>query len=368
LYDSDLDYYIENNRRYVSDYWQPNDEEEQLRMQIMHQVFLFLLKSQLTSVPLTNPTRILDIGTGTGDWAIGIGEAFPDAEVIGTDLSAIQPSAVPPRVFFEIFNVEDEDDWTYPQDHFDLIHFRNMAGSFQSWDRMYGRAFAHLKPGGWIEVVDFDDQTNTFAKFFKEKSEMYNWYMALREAVILSGKEAGAAHLDPQRLSACGFVEVKVSRHELPVGVWPEEPDARSTAKLWLVACLAGFESVSLRLLTRHLRWEPDEVLRVCRNMEATLKSLAMDKEKAKGLSASVKILIGRKPIHSEDTGHQSDDLEAALEVDDAQPEGKRVKRDSTLKRREEQELSNVASAANPETEPETSKHDGNDSMMNEQL
>jgi hypothetical protein len=299
-------------------------------MQIMHQTFLFLLNSQLTSVPLISPTKIIDIGTGTGDWVIGIGEAFPSAEVIGTDLSAIQPSAVPPNVFFEIFDADDEDDWTYPRDFFDMIHFRNMAGSFRSWDKMYQRAFTHLKPGGWIEVVDFDDQSGRFAKWFKEDSEMYKWYIALGEASVRSGKDAGPAHLDLERLSAAGFVDVTATSHELPLGVWPEEPDVRSTAKLWLVACLSGFESVSLRLLTRDLGWEPEEVLRVCRSMETTLKALALDKEKAKGLSASVKILVGRKPLLSVDTAdhHRDEELEAGLEVDDAQPEGKRIKMD----------------------------------------
>jgi hypothetical protein len=328
---------MENNRRYVSDYSQPNDEDEQLRLQIMHQAFLFLLKSKLTSVPLVKPAKIIDIGTGTGDWVIGIGEAFPDAEVIGTDLSAIQPSAVPPNVFFEIFDAEDEDDWTYPNNFFDLIHFRNMAGSFRSWDKMYERSISHLKPGGWIEVVDLDDHSIELSKWFKTDSEMYKWYMAVREASVRSGRAAGAAHLDPERLSAAGFADVQVTRHELPVGVWPEEPDARSTAKLWLVACLASFEAVSLRLLTRDLGWEPEEVLRTCRNMETTLKDLAMDKEKAKGLSASVKILIGRKPLLSVDAADQyMDELEAGLEVDDVQPGGKRIKMDSELKRREE--------------------------------
>jgi hypothetical protein len=357
---------MENNRRYMSDYSQPNDEDEQLRMQIMHQVFLFLLKSQLTSVPLVNPTKIIDIGTGTGDWVIGIGETFPDAEVIGTDLSAIQPSAVPPNVFFEIFDAEDEDDWTYPQDFFDLIHFRIMAGSFKSWDKMYERAFTHLKPGGWIEVVDFDDQSRIFGKWFTKDSEMYKWYMALGEASIRSGKDAGPGHLDPERLSAVGFVNVKVTRHELPIGVWPEEPDVRSTAKLWLVACLAGFESVSLRLLTRDLGWEAEEVLRVCRNMETTLKALALDKEKAKGLSASVKILVGRKPLLTEDTDPHVGELEPGLEVDDAQPEGKRIKMDSDAKRREEQEMAPFVSTTDAERDPETATCAGNDSEMRE--
>lgn len=38
------------------------------------------------------PARILDVGTGTGIWAIEMGDDFPDAEIVGTDLSATQPS------------------------------------------------------------------------------------------------------------------------------------------------------------------------------------------------------------------------------------------------------------------------------------
>lgn len=300
----------------------------------MHQVFLFLLKSRLTSIPLTSPDRILDIGTGTGDWAIGIGEAFPEAEVIGADLSAIQPSAVPPNVFFEIFDAED-DDWTYPQESFDLIHFRNMAGSFQSWSKMYERAYAHLKPGGWIEVVDFDDQSNMFSKYFKKGTEMYAWYQAVWEASIRSGKDMGPAHLKPERLSEVGFMDVKVTDHELPIGVWPSDPDDRSTAKLWLIACLEGFEAVSLRLLTRDMGWEPERVMEMCRNVEKDLKNLAMDKDKAQGLSASVKILIGRKPFDSGEASGEHDGPDIGAEVDDDQPEGKRIKIEDARKQGE---------------------------------
>src|SRR6266487_3619718 len=125
LYDTDLEYYVENNRRYVPNYFMPNDEDEQLRLQILHQVYLSMLNSKLTTVPLTNPAKILDIGTGTGEWAIGMAETYPQADVTGVDLSAIQPTTIPRNAFFEIFDAEEEDDWTYPENFFDLIHFRN---------------------------------------------------------------------------------------------------------------------------------------------------------------------------------------------------------------------------------------------------
>ena len=38
------------------------------------------------------PERILDIGTGTGIWAIEAGDELPKAHIIGTDLSPTQPT------------------------------------------------------------------------------------------------------------------------------------------------------------------------------------------------------------------------------------------------------------------------------------
>lgn len=46
------------------------------------------------------PRKVLDIGTGTGTWAIDMGDEFPEAEIIGTDLSPVQPDLVPPNVRF----------------------------------------------------------------------------------------------------------------------------------------------------------------------------------------------------------------------------------------------------------------------------
>jgi methylase of polypeptide subunit release factors len=41
--------------------------------------------------PGVNVKRVLDVGTGTGIWAIDYADEHPDTQVVGVDLSPIQP-------------------------------------------------------------------------------------------------------------------------------------------------------------------------------------------------------------------------------------------------------------------------------------
>ena len=146
----------------------PNDETEQDRLDLYHHIFALLLGGHLYSVPLDNPRRILDVGTGTGSWAMDIAEEFPNAQVIGNDLSPIQPKwYVSVAALFEFhalynfkkwtdmfweiiirilpnvtFEVEDaEDPWTYSRNSFDYIHMRSMSGAFENWDAVLRQVF-----------------------------------------------------------------------------------------------------------------------------------------------------------------------------------------------------------------------------------
>lgn len=49
---------------------------------------------------------MLDLGTGTGIWAIDVADEFPNTEVVANDLSPIQPPNVPVNVRFEVDDVE----------------------------------------------------------------------------------------------------------------------------------------------------------------------------------------------------------------------------------------------------------------------
>jgi len=68
------DYAFENGRRYhkfrEGAYQFPNDEPEQAREDMKHAMFVNVCDSKLYFAPIKNPQQILDLGTGTGIWAI----------------------------------------------------------------------------------------------------------------------------------------------------------------------------------------------------------------------------------------------------------------------------------------------------------
>ncbi|KAI9823811.1 MAG: hypothetical protein M1826_007632 [Phylliscum demangeonii] len=287
-----LDYPVEHDRRYCGSgpdsYYMPNDEMEQTRLNVVHQVYLLLLHGQLTLAPMTTePRRILDIGTGTGEWAIAMAETYPNADVTGTDLSAIQPDAVPSNVFFEIDDAEEE--WTFGQS-FDLIHIRNLSGAFRHWPAVYRECYRHLRPGGYLELIEFDH-----AQTAKPIPDSYTaiFVAAVRQAAEQAGRPWSVAHLARGVLESVGFEEAKRLTMDIPMGTRDVDPSQKTIAKLWMICILESLEAGSLRLLTRELGWEPDQVRDVCRKVRRELT------EGPRRLTTTVHFVIARKPMET---------------------------------------------------------------------
>lgn len=272
----------------------PNDEEEQTRMQILHGVYYHLLSNNLTTVPLRSPTKILDVGTGSGDWAMAMGDEFPDAEVIGTDIAKIQPSAVPLNVFFEIDDAEEEGGWTYPDDEFDLVHFRHMAGAFSNWSEIYREAYRSLKPGGWIEVLDFDSHDKTLLSYFDQDSDVATWLRLVNTCAKKSGRPRGEAHLQPEVLASAGFVDITVTDKVIPMGIWPEDKEDRKLAKHFLVVQLCGIESICLRGLSEQMGWDIEKIRNLCESVTRSVREVSLDANSI-GLGFTVRIVTARK-------------------------------------------------------------------------
>ncbi|KAL1837625.1 hypothetical protein VTJ49DRAFT_3564 [Mycothermus thermophilus] len=298
LYAEDFDFVIENGRQYCGDYFMPIDQEEQIRQYTIHETYLRLFNKQLTTVPLDNPRYILDIGTGIGEWAIGMAEKYPRAEVFGTDIAPIQPQQqVPFNVEFHIEDAEDE--WIRPADTFDLVHFRNLEGAFSDWSFVYNQAFACIKPGGWIEILDWEDwfADRNYLSFFPEGSAPHALVRAVLRAAEAAGKPRGASHLNPDLLRQAGFVEIRETVYDMGVGA----RDDANYGQFWLFSIVTGFEAQCLRLLTKHLCWDADDVRRLCREVALETKMVADDPHRTEPFVVKLRVVVGRKPLLGEE-------------------------------------------------------------------
>ena len=133
-----------NGRRYAGYgvYWAPSDEKQNNLLDIAHHLYDLMLDDKLFLAPIgDNPRSVLDTGTGTGIWAMEFADQYPSAQIIGFDLSPVQPERAVPNVRFEIKDACDPD-WGYEKDSLDFIHVRAMYGCIADWPAFYQQVLA----------------------------------------------------------------------------------------------------------------------------------------------------------------------------------------------------------------------------------
>ncbi|OAA61869.1 hypothetical protein SPI_04728 [Niveomyces insectorum RCEF 264] len=222
----------ENGRRYHffrnGKYPIPNDDLEQNREDLKHVLVQELTGGTLVHAPIgDSPQKIIDLGTGTGSWAIEAGDRYPSAEVVGVDLSPIQPVWVPPNVKFIIDDVEDE--WLTSAGTYDYAHLRNLMPFVKKVPQFLARCYENLRPGGWIESCDFDGTAHCDDGSMPGDWPLSRFWTRLAEALKRLGHHDVqiAPHLGAA-LTAAGFVRVSCVRaYKVPVGTWPADPTLR---------------------------------------------------------------------------------------------------------------------------------------------
>lgn len=154
-------------------------------------------------------------------WAIDMADKFPAAQVIATDLSPIQPQWVPPNLHFQVDDCES--DWTFKQS-FDLIHMRNLSGSIEDWPKLLKTAYDNLKPGGYLEALNYDALVQTDDNSIPQDSSIFKWQDNLYAAATRFGRPLNTASKLKEWLHNAGFIDVqeeisKVSPEIVPRGL-----------------------------------------------------------------------------------------------------------------------------------------------------
>ncbi|KAK8169402.1 S-adenosyl-L-methionine-dependent methyltransferase [Phyllosticta citrichinensis] len=284
---------FENGRRYhkyqEGAYWGPNDDAQNDQLDIGHHMMRILLDDRLHLAPLqTDPQRVLDVGCGTGIWSIDFADENPSAEVIGTDLSPIQPAFTPPNVKFEVDDCTQQ--WMCPLNHFDLVHIRCLYGSVSDWPALYREAYEHIKPGGWIHQLETSIQFKSDDDSFPPNSALLEWSDLFIGTAEKFGKTMRVTDNMRRWIMDAGFQEVREVRYKVPVGPWSSDPKHKELGKWNLLYCFYGCEGWAMFLLTNVLGWKPEEVQVLLAKFKAALK------DKKTHAYYEMSVVYGKKP------------------------------------------------------------------------
>ena len=241
-------------RRYAAGvpYLLPSDLGETNRLDFQHYMLRSALKGNYAA-PLSRPQDILDVGAGTGRWAIEMARQFPGANVVGVDIAppasdANESSeAHPDNYAFVQGNVLER--LPFADNSFDFVHQRLLVAAIPAarWPSVVAELLRVTRPGGWVELLEAE-------------SRLPNAGPGLQTSMRWASALAGRRGIDPasasqvgEYLRQAGAQQINTRTIALPVG----ERSGRlgAMAKADLLAGMSGLRGV---VISMGLISEPD--------------------------------------------------------------------------------------------------------------
>ncbi|KAK3355189.1 S-adenosyl-L-methionine-dependent methyltransferase [Neurospora tetraspora] len=266
-----------------TEYWGPNDAKANEMLDIFHAAMVMLFDGKLYTSPLNEKEikNAIDIGTGTGklinldrhlspllnftdhlyvqdDFA----DDHPNCNVIGTDISPIQPTWLPPNACFEINDATKE--WTYQENYFDFIHLRWLTGIIKDWNALYKEAYRCAKPGAWIEQLDGDAELYCFDGTMPNNSAMAQWVGRK------TGLEVNVVSSDTMEkgMKNAGFTNITSEEYYLPASPWSDDEKMKQLGLYYSAALTHDIEGFLVYFMPNYLGWTPKEIA----NYAATIR------------------------------------------------------------------------------------------------
>ncbi|PVG04451.1 S-adenosyl-L-methionine-dependent methyltransferase [Serendipita vermifera] len=257
-------------------YCLPTDDEEWTRLNKQHVAIVLGLGGLYPAPDTVNAIlapepgtvkRILDLGCGTGVWALAMAERFPHCEVIGIDLAPVPIDAdtVPSNCRFEIDDINLG--LAHYQDHFDLVHARVISAGFKDFKKAKQDIERCLKPGGMVVWIDGDyhfsgEDPETYVPLASEVNPEGSWMARIiwemRRCAVKVGRSdlftmaeelQGGLWRDPLiDPETCGAGSLY-----LPIGPWASHPDVHQSQRLKLIGTLIRQDALNVATALRPL-------------------------------------------------------------------------------------------------------------------
>ncbi|KAH7908542.1 S-adenosyl-L-methionine-dependent methyltransferase [Hygrophoropsis aurantiaca] len=253
---------VTDNQSLSSNYGLSHDEKEYGRLNKQHIILKEFVGANYLA-PLDRYAEpgirnILDLGCGTGLWALEMASEFPEADVIGIDTTLPRISAPRENCRFMITDITTR--FSFEDNSFDVVQMR-IVPSLANRENILQEIWRVLRPGGFVLFLEpaeiFSGATQSRPPSFleedrllstsphrgvaKEQNSDFTWSIAFKLAEILRDAK------DPTGNALFGDVQEK--RFEFPVGAWPTDERQAKFGKMIAetqVSLLEGFREMLL--------------------------------------------------------------------------------------------------------------------------
>ncbi|RFN47648.1 hypothetical protein FIE12Z_8105 [Fusarium flagelliforme] len=216
-------YHMINGRGYHRDetYYLPSDEHESERLDLQnHQLLLTFGGKKCFAPNAETAKRVLDVGTGTGIWAVEFADENPHAEVVGIDIAAIQPAL-----------------------------------------------------GGWLEIIDPTFPAKSDDGTLKPTSPLHKWDELTVKGAATLGRPFIESKDHERRMKEAGFTNITKKTFKWPSNTWPKDPQYKEIG-LWTLANIErNLESISSFLLRQGLGMTHEEIVVFIANVREEMRN-----------------------------------------------------------------------------------------------
>ncbi|GHO60384.1 class I SAM-dependent methyltransferase [Ktedonobacter robiniae] len=208
---------ILDDRERLSDapYLLPKDAQEQNRLNFQHRCLYSAIGNHYL-VPLPpDVTTILDVGTGTGIWPVEMANLFPQAHIVGVDLSAASLEYTSSSSY--TFCLADVlKGLPFPHQQFDYVHQRLLVAALPAthWPSVIQELVRVTRPGGWIELLEIGV---TIQRAGPETAHLLTW---MGERSRERGFDMGLMPRLGEMLAQQGLEAIESHDIPVPLGEW----------------------------------------------------------------------------------------------------------------------------------------------------
>ncbi|KAK8043390.1 hypothetical protein PG993_005820 [Apiospora rasikravindrae] len=226
----------------------PESDTQQRQARARHRLYTTVLDGNLTCCKLpSRVSRVLDLGSGIGCWAVDIARQHPEASVTCVDHHPVRLHDAPSNVTFHVADLNR--DWPVEPNSLDLIHIRAMSDDVVSWPFILSQALQTLRPGGQLEVSEIRPRFWDFDGQFSVTDALPEGEQMSVELSAKMGVDLDPSANLPMWLDDAGFEKAAQRSEILPVGNWSKDAKLHQRATLYKdLLELSGWEGKSRQL------------------------------------------------------------------------------------------------------------------------